>query len=1472
MVVLLSRWIQKSIKMPMTKSTISPDDIFDLATGYQNARNFPEAETILVKLFVAKLKSDSGILFGKESFQTVGISDDLEFPDLKKYTLDLFDQSKGKILIQSQYRNHSCLSIKLGEAFFLVLTNPAPISGETEEKICKIAQQVGGFLQSLILEEKYLIFNHLISTSRDGVLVAREDGTSYYLNESAADRIGVPLRDGTPLTGLKVVDFEENFETEQDWIDHVNEIKVSGSWVGKGWHKNSATGKVLPMEITSTYFQVRGNGFVIAVARDISERVHLEEELKKQNERFHLALEGSNDGIWDWDLETNETFFSGRWKKMLGYEDNELDNNFDTFSKLLHPDDREKTLEHLHRYLRSEESEYQIDFRMRHKDGSYKWILSRGYARRDENGNPYRMAGSHTDITKRKQIEADLMKTKELLEEAGRMAMIGPWEVDLKSGIGYVHAIASEILEVEKGFSASLADSFALFFEEDQKIIEKAFNRAVDEGKGYDLVLRRKLDDDGYKWIRTVGKPAVSHNKIARVYGVIQDIDESMRNSLDLERAKKQLESIFNEMEDVVWSVALPEEELIFITPSIEKLAGFDSRELRENPDWWKDIIDPRDFEKINIIEKELWETGYSKQTMRIVTNSGKVKWVLCKMKFVVDENGTPLRCDAIVSDRTEPVVLQHKLQREIELQNIIIQNLSTYLNSKLEDVEKYIHNSLKQLGEFVEADRVYIFNYSFENDTTSNTYEWCREGISPEIDNLQNVPLSIIPEWVNTHKRGKSFAIYDVDQYSGPDAKSMKHLLKPQNIQSMLAVPMMSGDKPLGFIGFDSVRQKYRYSETEKRLLYLFSQMLVHIDNRKQWERRLTHQEEKYRNLIDDMNIGLINLDVHQRISFVNQTFCRMSSYKESELVGHFISDIDLFGESYQTVKSKEELRKKGIADTYELQIRRKDGEKKWWLISASPSFNDKEEVIGTVGAMLDITHEVEMKNKLEKSKLKAEQAAQAKEVFLANMSHEIRTPLSVVIGMIRQLSQEKLTSQQAFFVKQTASAARHLLAILNNILDMTKIEAGELTFDPTHFSLENMLKALKNIFKSPAEEKGLHFKLNLDPDIAKAFYADDTRIRQVLFNLLSNSLKFTEKGSIQLSVEVLDSSDKEQKLCILVEDTGVGMSEDFIRKIFDKFAQEEYSTTRRYEGTGLGMAISRDLIEQMGGDIKVESVKGKGTKMCVKLTLPLGDTKKIIADHQDLKPGKFKKCKVMIVEDNKMNRLIAKQSLKAFGCNIFEAENGKKALEILKHTIPDLILMDIQMPEMDGVQTTRHIRKELKLDLPIIALTANAFRHDIDKYLRAGMNDFVIKPYDEADLLRKVNFYLNNRKQFSETDMEAKKDKLYDLTTIREMSGGDEAFIKQMAQVFIKVANECLENMEDALKSNDIPRLNKIAHKLKSSVDQLKIEQIRSDIRELEKFPKSGRCKQELLNLSAKIRKVINSVVLELGKEFDL
>ncbi|TVR77797.1 MAG: PAS domain S-box protein [Saprospirales bacterium] len=1458
----------------MLKTTITNRDLLELSICYQEKKSVESAAKAIFDGFKTHFKASRIVLFSLNSDESLvlraGIQERVYLP-LRTAILAEF-RDKNLNFERRELDGENWQVYRLAQYGFLALLPDVFIPDELEEKIATIANHAGIHLNLLAKNKRYQIFNALIRSSTDGIQVAEEDGTMYYVNESAAERIGLENSNDKPLNEIKVRDFEGIFSEEGSWEKHIDELKKKESLIVEGINVNRKTGDTFPVEVTAKMVHVTGRNYVVAISRDITQRKESEKKLKRLTEQFQLAIEGSNDGIWDWDLRTNRTFFSSRWKEMVGYGDEELENSFETFAELLHPDDHKRVLDHLDLYLKGEFDHFKIDFRMKHKEGHYKWIAARGAAFRDSDGIPYRMAGSHTDISHRKEMEEDLVKVKDLLEQAGKMAKVGAWEVDMNTKMGFTFSVASDILEVPDEFTATLKDSFALFVEEDAPVIEKAFKKAVETGETYELELRKKQAKGGYKWVRTMGKPEFKNGKCTRVLGVIQDIDEEKRRSIELEETKNMLESIFNEMTDVVWSMDLTDNKLLFLTPSIEKISGFPHAELMRTKNWWEKLIHPEESWVIDEVWSRLEKAGAYNITHKILTAEGKVKWVLNKGKFVHDNTGRPVRYDALVSDRTDQKRIQEQLKNEINLQRILIDVLSTYINISLEDVEENIERSLEQLGEFVQADRVYIFQYDFPNGTTSNTFEWCRSGVSPEIQNLQNIPLNSLEEWVEKHRKGEYYLIEDVSNYNGKNAKSLKELLEPQGIKSMLAVPMMSEGEPIGFVGFDSVRDIRKYTQTEKKLLYLFSQMLVNIENRKKWESQLRLQEEKYRNLIDDMNIGLINLDENQNISFVNDTFCKMSGYKESEVVGINIQELELFGESYQVVRSKEDLRKEGIADTYELPVRTKKGKKKWWLISGSPSYNDRNEIIGTIGAMLDITRQKNLEKELTESKVKAEKAAQAREVFLANMSHEIRTPLSVVIGMIRQLSQEKLNKKQSFYVEQSASAARHLLAILNNILDMTKIEAGELSFVPVDFNLTSLLKSLRNIFHAPALEKGVEFKLTIDPHLADALFADDTRIRQILFNLLNNSLKFTEKGYIHLRVEVKEISHSAQKLSIVVEDTGIGMSGEFVKKIFDKFSQEDYSFNRRFDGTGLGMAISKDLANKMGGKLIVESEKGKGTKFSLELKLPLGNPDRVMREKYELKPEELKDCSILIVEDNQMNRLIVRQSLIDYGCKILEAKNGLIAIELLKKWSPDLILMDIQMPEMDGVQTTRHIRSKLKLDVPIIALTANAFKHDIDKYLKAGMNDYIIKPYDENDLYRKVNFYLKNKELNIKSIAVETGDSLYDLTSLKEMSNGDENFVKQLVGVFIRVAQETMADIEASLKNNDIRKINKLAHKLKSSIDQLRIDSIKRDIRELEKFPATGRSKQELVNLTTKISTTIETVIEDFRQKYNL
>ncbi|MBK7468145.1 MAG: response regulator [Saprospiraceae bacterium] len=521
-----------------------------------------------------------------------------------------------------------------------------------------------------------------------------------------------------------------------------------------------------------------------------------------------------------------------------------------------------------------------------------------------------------------------------------------------------------------------------------------------------------------------------------------------------------------------------------------------------------------------------------------------------------------------------------------------------------------------------------------------------------------------------------------------------------------------------------------------------------------------------------------------------------------------------------------------------------------------------------------MDISDHKLLEKELAKAKSIAEAAAKAKELFLANMSHEIRTPLNVIIGMIRQLTKESLTADQHFYINQSASSAKHLLTILNNVLDVAKIESGDMEILENGFSPSALLYNVHSIMYSQAIEKNLKFKLNASPDLKPVLIGDDTRLRQVFINLVGNSIKFTQAGSIMLNAEVVSETDTHQTILFEVVDTGIGMSEEFITRIFDKFSQEQNESNRRYEGTGLGMTISNDLIRLMGGNLKVDSIKSVGTTFKFELNFRIGKPEQLVSNNQQIQQNIFKSCKALLVEDNEMNRFIAIQSLDFLGFETTEAENGKIAIELASKNSYDIILMDIQMPVMDGVEATEYIREQLNLKTPIIALTANAFKHDIELYLNKGMNDFITKPYDEQDFFRKIDHVLSLHKfklgnttndQNKEEEMKT-TNKLYNLMQLEQMSRGNNSFVTKMISIFINQTKENIAIMENGIATSNFDEVKRIAHKIRPSIGQMGILSLKNEARNIENYKLELGENQEFKDMTNDLCEVLNKVLKEL------
>lgn len=647
------------------------------------------------------------------------------------------------------------------------------------------------------------------------------------------------------------------------------------------------------------------------------------------------------------------------------------------------------------------------------------------------------------------------------------------------------------------------------------------------------------------------------------------------------------------------------------------------------------------------------------------------------------------------------------------------------------------------------------------------------------------------------------------------------------------------------------------------------FCSFIQDISVRKKSEENLRLQEEKYRNIIANMNLGLIEVDSNEKILYANQSFCDVSGFRLDEIIGK--TPVDLFvrhEENVSLVNEQIALRREGISSQFLLPIRNKRGELRWWVVSGAPNYDDHGNLIGSIGIHLDITEQKRLEGEYKKEKEKALEASKAKEAFLANMSHEIRTPLNAIIGFLRELSKQKLTTMQRQFVENSSNASLHLLSIINNILDISKIEAGEMPLEDREFSLRETVGNVVNILKSKVEQKKIKLQSVCDPDVAPVFSGDAMKIEQILFNLIGNSLKFTTKGKIVVECQLLEDRQASQKIKIMVSDTG--MNKDFIDNIFKKFYQEDESIARKFGGTGLGMAITSELVKLMDGKINIRSEKNKGTVIEIIFDIKKGIKDKGTSEKEDLAALSVEGIRVLLVEDNELNRMVAQNTLQNFRCIVAEAENGEEAIKILKKQTFDVVLMDIQMPELDGIETTKILRQEHQLKIPIIALTANAFKTEIEKCKEAGMNDYVTKPFSEEALLEILNKYspqnFHHLQQHQEDEAE-KEVLLYDLTSIRKLSRGNEDFVKKMISIFVEQVEALLPDVNQLFLIHDYDEISRRIHKIKPSVESIGVFNILDEVKFLEfKSKEEEPNHKELTELFSEIEKVLSQVVEQL------
>lgn len=790
----------------------------------------------------------------------------------------------------------------------------------------------------------------------------------------------------------------------------------------------------------------------------------------------------------------------------------------------------------------------------------------------------------------------DLERTKDRLFEAQRVAVLGNYEVDLLTGSWSNSPIIDQIFDITEDFAKDINSWQKLLSPANAQLVIDEFYKCRVFNRNFksDLKITSYKDSSIEKWISISGAPVKSTTgEIRYIRGTIQDISDRKAFEKEIEKLSLVAKRTSN-------CVVITDAELkiTWVNESFLKLTGYA----------WEEVIGQTpgmfQFEKTDrrtaLYIKEQVLLG--KNVDAEILNRGKYGneyWLRLNIVPLREDTGEVTGYMAVEVDITELKKTEAQIQKQVDLQNILIDISATYINLNIEDMDATINASLEKLGKFVDSDRAYIFDYNLKDQTCSNTYEWCGPGILPELENLQNLPIEANPDWVQTHLENKPMVVSDVEGLPiGEEGElNLRAILEPQGIKSLITIPFFEGDLLSGFVGFDSVHHPRSYAQEEIKLLTLFGQMLVNVKQKQKAQRQLVVQEEKYRNIIANMNLGFLEVDVDDVILNANQSFIEMSGFSLDDLVGK--RGVDMFFDDDQPRKiihQKNILRKTGQSDVYEVEVLDKSGNRRWWLISGGPNYNDAGELIGSVGIHLDITDQKKLQNEQRHLLGLTQNQNERLRNFAHIVSHNLRSHAANLLGMITYLEVEDPQFSGNLLFQNFKNVIDNLMESVQNLSEVADIQISDSTLLESINLVEVVNSSLLNV---SALARTSEVSIEFSNAGAKYWvFGNLSYLESITLNLLTNAIKYSDpKKEKKVQIRIQKQS---EWTTIEVEDNGLGI--DLKRQGRKMFGM--YKTFHDHpDSRGIGLFITKNQIEALGGKIEVESQEGVGTTFRVYL-----------------------------------------------------------------------------------------------------------------------------------------------------------------------------------------------------------------------------------------------------------------------------